>query len=165
MFILKRSNVSFSLILYGTREFLWHRNSRVSVFRFYNTRYLQISTRWRSWAIVHALWRTWRNVKRLLFCLFPPFNFHDFFFSVWKIAERNYLSVGILKKIWHVQTSTSKVFSNTYHKAELLWRRSVNPMMVFYYQREMERVVFLSVKPRWPNRTPTVWNDLFMKTF
>lgn len=163
----KRSNVSLSRILYGKKRVppTWCGTPRF-VFWFYNTRYLHISTRWRSWAVIYGLWSIWRNVESLLFLLFSPLQFSWLFFSLWKIAERNYLSVGILKKIWHVQTSTSKVFSNTYHKTELIWRsRSVNPTMVFYYQREMGRGCVSLCETTVTKSHINCWVDLFMKLF
>lgn len=57
----------------------------------------------------HSLWFM-AHMKTCEMHFFLPFNFQDYFFPVWKIAERNYLSVGVLKKILHVQTSTSKDF-------------------------------------------------------
>ena len=89
---------------------------------------LKHPTRWRSWAIFHALWQKWRDMKNILFCFLLHFSW---LFSFWKIAEYNYLLVAILKNIWHVQTSSPKIFSNTYH-TRLNWYQKLEVWKYHY---------------------------------
>lgn len=74
-------------------------------------------TRWGSWAVFQVSWQ--KNEEMWKTCYFPLyFTFRGvcvLFCFFWKVAEWNYLLVGMLKEIWLVQTSTSKVVTNTYH--------------------------------------------------